>query len=301
MIRAVALAVLIAPFFSGLSDAKRPSYPYYEHDVALRHEVKPHRRRIPVEGVLSGFNQLRLTLTVSPVGDVVDVRAIGNDETMKFWPQLKGEVNQWKFTPFVKHGKAVTAEVEEYVDVVPPERLPANHVAAPIIRQDSKITIKLERGGCYGTCPIYTVAVSTDGIAFEGKKFVAATGKHTDAVAADEVRNLAKKFVTADFYSMDDRYIAGVTDNPMYILYIAIDGHTKEVEDYVGFEVGMPAVITELENDVDALANTSQWIGPSTAPAMKASQIKRLLWENRAYDWSSVRHRQQRQEGSGPH
>ncbi len=65
----------------------------------------------------------------------------------------------------------------------------------------------------------------------------------------------------ADFYSMDDDYRATVTDMPAYVLSIMIDGHTKKVMDYVGSWVGMPAVITELENDVDSLANTSRWIG----------------------------------------
>lgn len=261
MIRAFTLALALSPLLLGMCDEKRPSYPSYDYDDARPHEIKPHRRRIPVEGVRSGFNQLHLTLIVSPVGDVVNAEAAGSDETMRFWPQLRSEVSQWKFTPFLKHGKAVMAEINEYIDLVPPERLPENHVAAPVIRPDSKITITLERGGCYGTCPIYTVAISPERIVFEGKQFVTAPGKHTDAVNADDVRTLAKKFVAADFYSMQEEYMAGVTDNPTYVLSITIDGHTKKVVDYVGSWVGMPAVITELENEVDSLANTSRWIG----------------------------------------
>jgi hypothetical protein len=261
MIGAVALALLLSSIFLGVSDEKRSSYPSYDYDVARAHEISPHRRRIPVEGVRPGFNQLSLTLIVSPIGDVVEVQASGDDKTLKFWPQLKGEVSEWKFTPFVRNGKAVTAEIREYIDLVPPERLPKNHVAAPVIRPDSKITITLERGGCYGTCPVYTAAISTDGVVFEGKYFVAAAGKRTADINADEVRSLAKKFVDADFYSMDDDYSATVTDMPAYVLSITIDGHTKKVMDYVGSWVGMPVVITELENDVDSLANTPHWIG----------------------------------------
>jgi uncharacterized protein DUF6438 len=261
MIRAVALALLLSNALLAASDEKRHSYPSYDYDVARAHEIKPHRRRIPMEGVRSGFNQLHIVLIVSPMGDVLDAQASSNGDVLKFWPQLKDEVSQWKFTPFEKHGKAVQAEVEEYIDLVPPERLPENHVAAPTLRPDSKVTITLERTGCYGTCPSYTVAVSTDGIVFDGREFVAIHGKHTDTADADEVRRLAKKFVSADFYSMDDRYVASVTDNPTCILAITIDGNTKTVTDYVGPWVGMPAVITELENDVDSMARTDRWIG----------------------------------------
>jgi ankyrin repeat protein len=239
---------------------KRPSYPSYDYDAARVHEIKPHRRTIPVKGVHPGFNQLRLTLTVSPTGEVADADAGGDPEVLKYWPQLEGEVRLWKFTPFEVNGKAVTAQVEEYIDLVPPERLPKNHVAAPILRPNSKVAITLQRTGCFGSCPSYSVTISTDGVVFEGGGFVTATGRHTDSVNADDVRHLAKRFIDTDFYSMDSSYHASVTDNPTYILAIAIDGHTKKVVDYVGSWEGMPAVITELEDEVDTFARTQRWI-----------------------------------------
>jgi ankyrin repeat protein len=262
----VPLAYLLSSILLWASNEKRPSYPSYPsypYDIARVHEIKPHRRTIPFEGTHPGFNQLRLTLTISPTGDVVDANASGDRETLKFWPQLQGEVNQWKFTPFEENGKAITAEIEEYIDLVPPERLPKTHVASPTLRPNSDVTITLERTGCFGSCPSYTVAVSTDGIVFDGDGFVAARGRHTDRVDADEVRTFAKKFVAADFYSMDSSYTAGVTDNPTYILSIAIDGHTKKVQDYVGSWEGMPAVITELEDEVDTFGRTQRWIDGS--------------------------------------
>ena len=244
----------------------RSSYPSFDYEVARAHEIKPHRRTIPLQGVTPGFDQLRLTLTVSPAGEVVDADPGGDPGALQYWPQLQAEVRKWKFTPFEVSGKAVTAEVEEYIDLVPPERLPKIHVAAPAVRPDSKVIITLERTVCYGTCPAYKVTVSTDGIIFfDGGSYVVATGRHTDGVDPAEVRNLAKKFVAADFYSMDASYEASVTDNPTYILSIEIDGHKKTVEDYVGSWVGMPEVITDQEDDVNAIARTERWIKGSDA------------------------------------
>jgi ankyrin repeat protein len=261
MIRTIiALTCLLSSIFFQESGDKRPSNPSFDYDTARRHEIKPHRRTIPFKGVLSGLNQLRLTLIVSPAGDVVSADASGDKEILKFWPQLKSEVNEWQFTPFQKDGIAVTAEVEEYIDLVPPERPPKSHVAAPILRPNSQIAIQLERTGCYGTCPSYTVRVSTDGITFDGRGFVVASGRHRGTVDADEIRKLAEKFVTADFYSMDALYRAEVTDNPTYLLSITIDGQAKNVEDYVGSWEGMPAVISELEDEVDTFAHTERWI-----------------------------------------
>lgn len=255
-----AFPCLLSAFLLCTAGQKQPSYASFDYDVARAHEIKPHRRTIPILGVEAGFNQLRLALIVSPAGDVMEADAKGNNQLLKFWPQLQSEVRQWKFTPFEKDGNAVTAEVEEYIDLVPPERLPKKHVIPPALRSDSRVTITLERTGCYGTCPSYTATVSSDGIVFEGHGFVVGAGRHTDTVDLSEVRKLAKKFVAADFYSMDAAYLASVTDNPTYVISIAIDGHKKEVEDYVGSWEGMPAIITELEDEVDALANTQRWI-----------------------------------------
>ncbi len=128
------------------------------------------------------------------------------------------------------------------------------------MRPNSKATIALLRTVCYGRCPGYKVTISTTGIVFDGGSFVVATGKHTDRVDAAAVRKLAKRFVDADFYSMDPSYRASVTDNPTYVLSITIDRRTKKVADYVGSWEGMPAVITELEDAVDALARSDRWI-----------------------------------------
>lgn len=252
-------AVLLTSSFQEPGE-KKANYPTFDTEVARQHQVKPRRRAIPLHGVRGGFNQLRLRLIVSPSGDVVSAEASGNPATLAFWPQVKSEVTQWKYTPFEKNGTPVTAEIEEYLDLLPPERLPSVHVPAPSIQPDSKIVMKLQRTGCFGSCPSYAVTVTTEGIVFDGGSYVAATGRHTATVESDVVRSLAQEFVNADFYSMDSSYEASVTDNPTYVLSITIDGHTKEVVDYVGSWVGMPAVITELEDKVDRFARAERWI-----------------------------------------
>lgn len=87
-----------------------------------------------------------------------------------------------------------------------------------------------------------------------------APGAHTGSVPFEDVRSLAKRFIVADFYSMDDEYRWPVTDAPTYFLSITIDGRQKYVTDYEGMAIGMPGVITELEHEVDRLAGTERWI-----------------------------------------
>ena len=242
-----------------------PSAPVLlDYDQAYQHELKPHRNTIPVQDFHSGEDQIGLVLIVSPSGDVMSAMANGDANTRSYWPKVKEEVLGWKFAPFMVDGKPVTAKVEEYVDLVPPERLPTTHVAPPELRPNSQVTISLERSVRYGRCPTYSVTVSTKGVVFDGEKYVAIPGKHTAMVDPVAVRALAARFISADFYSMAPNYHASVTDNPEYRLSISIDGQKKQVDDYVGQRVGMPAVIKDLEDAVDDLADTQRWIkGPA--------------------------------------
>lgn len=242
---------------SGQEAAKTPAIGY---DVAFAHEIAPHRRSIPLAGVQGGFNQIGLKLTISAAGDVVKAEPNTNAETERFWPMIRAEVLGWKFKPFEVDGMPVTAEVEEYVDLTPPERFPTTHVKPPTLRPDSKIVIELERSMCYGRCPAYIVTVTNSKVVFAGEAFVKDKGRHEANVDPAAVRTLAQKFIDADFYSMNEKYAALVTDNPTYTLSISIDGRTKKVVDYVGTWVGMPAIIRELEDDVDQLAGTERWI-----------------------------------------
>jgi len=254
------LALLLMPVLTFAQDKQPPTIPSFDYDAALQHELKPHRRTIPTNGVSSGFHQLRLALTVSPTGEVAKAEASGEDKDLEHWRELETEVRGWKFIPFEVAGKPMTAEVEEYLDLVPPERFPRKHLPGPAISPNSKVTIVLQRSGCFGNCPAYSVKVSTGGIDYEGYSDVVASGHHVDTIQPSKVRELARQFVADDFYSMNEVYRAAVTDNPTYGLSITIDGREKQVEDYVGSWVGMPAVITELENKVDEFAQARRWI-----------------------------------------
>jgi ankyrin repeat protein len=261
MTRVIAIELVLLIGICRVSSAQLlPASVNFDYQTAMMHELKPHRRIIPLQGVGGGFNQLRLTVKVSALGNVTSVEAVGSTESMKFWPQVQGEVLRWKFTPFEQGGTAVSAEIEEYIDLVPPERLPVRHIAAPSFRSDSRISITLEKSGCYGSCPSYNVSVNSDRIIFEGHGYVAVKGKHGDSIDPEAVRRLANKFVDADFYSFDARYAASVTDSATFRLSIDIDGQSKAVVDYLGQYVGMPAIVAELEDDVDALARTNRWI-----------------------------------------
>jgi hypothetical protein len=67
------IVVLVCLFSPSLfaSEGQRPAYPSFDYQVARDHEIKPHRRAIPVVGMGQEYtsHQLHVELTVSPTGE----------------------------------------------------------------------------------------------------------------------------------------------------------------------------------------------------------------------------------------
>ncbi|GAA0301185.1 hypothetical protein GCM10009087_08700 [Sphingomonas oligophenolica] len=148
---------------------------------------------------------------------------------------------------------------------------PGAHVPMPQGDPQS-IVIRLERGGCFGSCPDYSVDITGMGtVSYEGLGSVLVRGKHHYKVGADVVQRLAEQFRRADFWSLRDDYSSQITDQSTYKLVVTIGGQTKAVTDYVGGDVGMPASVTELEKAVDAAAGTARWIdgNEETLPSLR--------------------------------
>jgi hypothetical protein len=147
-------------------------------------------------------------------------------------------------------------------------------------RLEDKIT--LERSMCYGDCPVYKVEIFEDGrtVFSSDKRYgdnyedvnkffayprgVLLPGIHEDRISSEVVGKLFAKFTSAKFFGLRKHYVAQVTDNPFYTLTLQIGGRKKEVVDYVGRAVGMPEVVTQLEEAVDAAAKSNRWVSGTT-------------------------------------
>jgi hypothetical protein len=142
----------------------------------------------------------------------------------------------------------------------------------------SKIEITLQRSACFGVCPAYKVSIHGDGLvvfttelrpdepasalfaATEKREGVVLPGTHEDRIAPGAVAALFEQFRKGGFFDLRMSYRADVTDNPTYVLTVDTGQRQKSVEDYVGKEAGMPAVVTELERAVDKAAGTDRWV-----------------------------------------
>lgn len=152
-----------------------------------------------------------------------------------------------------------------------PQPSPSRHVPFPSGPIET-VHVKLERSGCYGSCPSYSVEISGTGhVLFKGDSFVTFAGEHRRRVPANDVACLVDNFRAADFWSLASKYEAPITDSPTYRITFSINGQSKTVTDYVGRAVGMPESVTDLETAIDQTAHTATWIrGDSrTIPALE--------------------------------
>ncbi len=132
-----------------------------------------------------------------------------------------------------------------------------NNTAA--VPPDTVIT--LERTACRGTCPVYTLAVSADGkVVFNGKDYVKSKGTQEANIGSEKVSQIISEFNKINYYSLNDTYTQfTITDQSNVITSITTRGKSKTIKHYLG-DLGAPRELTALEDKVDEIVGSSQWI-----------------------------------------
>jgi len=125
----------------------------------------------------------------------------------------------------------------------------------------SNVEIRLNRGVCFGFCPDYTVTINGEGqVRYEGRRFVNVRGERTATIPREDVARLVARFDEIGFDRLNDAYRAQVSDLPSYTVTLTRDGRTKTVVDYGGTGTGMPASVRALQDEIDRVAGTAQWV-----------------------------------------
>jgi len=124
-----------------------------------------------------------------------------------------------------------------------------------------EVVITLERTECFGSCPVYRLTVLGDGaVIYEGIRFAQVQGTMQTTISEDKIRQLVSEFQKIDYFSLRDSYEErNVTDMPSAFTSLTINGDKKTVRHYHG-DLGAPKELTELENKIDEIVNSNQWI-----------------------------------------
>lgn len=115
--------------------------------------------------------------------------------------------------------------------------------------------IKLERTGCEGTCPIYSVKISSSGIVeYNGEMFVNKTGSHQWKINSKAIGLLNNAISKYDYFGMKEKESTGwATCHPYCITSILLKDNTfRKIENYKGSE-SYPKKLNTLENKIDLI------------------------------------------------
>ena len=132
---------------------------------------------------------------------------------------------------------------------------------------DSAVRITLERGPCFGTCPVYSVTLEGSGaVLFEGRRFVPDTGISTGRVPPARIDSLVAELTGGGYFDFGDRYAAGepgceryATDLPTVITEVHAGGRSKRIEHDHGC-MEAPRALTALESRIDSVAGVARWL-----------------------------------------
>jgi len=119
--------------------------------------------------------------------------------------------------------------------------------------------IGMERSGCLGPCPAYTVIIHSDGsVHYTGTKHVVRMGKHTGRLTKWTYNQLAEYVIDMGYADLQESYNAPVTDQPTCYTTAVINGQRKLVRNYA--DVG-PANLWALQAAIDGVLAEVQWEG----------------------------------------
>jgi hypothetical protein len=138
---------------------------------------------------------------------------------------------------------------------------------------EGPVMITLTRSVCFGFCPAYRVTINGDGeVVYVGERHVNVAGERRARVSQAEVQALLRRFDQAGFNALQDRYRAPATDLPTYTITLERNGTTKTVVDYGGLMAGMPQAVRDLQDEIDRVANTAQWVLREGQPVRERPQ-----------------------------
>lgn len=140
----------------------------------------------------------------------------------------------------------------------------------------SDFSVTLERGLCFGTCPVYKVSLDASGLVqYDGSRCVRVYGHQELRVSHQHLEELQAAFLDVDFFALQDLYrgndsscAPGVFDGTVVTTTLRANGMTKTVRDYHGCNpYDIAAMLYAFEQKVDDLLGTRQWVPCGDTPS----------------------------------
>ena len=230
----------------------------WKHSLGPTHAIHTDVQKL--DDRYRSFGAVELDVIVGANGRVNEAHAV--EGPSELFEEAERIERQRSFIPFTtKDGTIVTAHIRDAVGILPRELWLPEHVSIPPDIDLNTVSFALERTGCLGRCPGYTVTLHGDGrVEYTGGSYVLVPGPHVAHVDVKTVRALLDEFRRADFLSARPRYESDTTDGPSQTIKLRYEGKEWQVYSYVGFSAGLPEVIGSLQEKIDKAAGTERWV-----------------------------------------
>jgi hypothetical protein len=118
-------------------------------------------------------------------------------------------------------------------------------------------SIKLEREGCLGPCPGYTITIHEDGrVEYEGLYYVKVVGARKTAVSPVALQKLIRKLQKEHVLEWEEKdYVC--LDYSQVKISLTLNGKSKHLIE--GCE--KPGKVLELAKEIDRFTGSKRWVG----------------------------------------
>ena len=121
----------------------------------------------------------------------------------------------------------------------------------------------INRGPCFGKCPVYSMQVYKDGkVTYTGERFTTKLGVYTKTLDAKELKDLHKMFASSNFFGFEEQYKTEIPDLANISIYYS-DGKMSKKSS--GKENRPPALM-QLQYALEKIAESKDWTLVKAAP-----------------------------------
>ena len=119
-------------------------------------------------------------------------------------------------------------------------------------------SITLERTGCEGICPSYSVTIFSDGsVRYEGILYVHVEGIRRKTIPVSRVNKLIQKLRDEDVLHWEEKTDGVCVDYPIVLITADLNGQHKRLKE----GCLAPGKVLTLARELDTISDTKSWVG----------------------------------------
>lgn len=131
-------------------------------------------------------------------------------------------------------------------------------------RDLNSLTVVMERGSCFGSCPVYSITIHGDGrVEYVGRRFVRDKEPQTTTISKEQLARLLQDLDGVHFYALEERAFTFCFDTPRVAISGAVDGRSKRVSSdafCAGSKRGVQARFVSVAAEIDTLVGSERWV-----------------------------------------